>query len=164
MSDTSAPEAMDQSRLEQMAEAILKGQTDIAALNGITGDELEAVYSMGYGFYSAGQHQDAADVFRFLCLHRHTDPRFWLGLAASAQMLGFHAVAVQAYGVCAMLEPEDPQVSVRAAECFIAMGDATSAGTALEAAEALSHGKPGHARWGDRAKVLRAHLTGSGRA
>ena len=119
---------------------------------------------MGHGFYAAGQHRDAVDVFRFLCLHRHAEPRFWLGLAASSQVLGLHAVAVQAYGVCAIVQPGDPQVSLRAAECFIAINDAKSAGTALGVVEELAAGKPEHARWASRAKVLRAHLAGSAAA
>ena len=146
MSEAAAAPRTDPGRLEQMAYAILRGETDIAALNGISGDGIEAIYGMGHGFYAAGQHRDAVDVFRFLCLHRHAEPRFWLGLAASSQVLGLHAVAVQAYGVCAMVQPEDPRVSLRAAECFIAINDAKSAGTGGAGgrqARARALGKPG---------------------
>lgn len=157
MSDTTLPR-MDQARTELLATAILNGETDLAALNGLTEEELEGLYAMGYGFYTAGQQVDALDVFKFLCLHRHTEPRFWLGLGAVSQVTGQYNVALQAYGVCAMLRPDDPQVSLRAAECFLAVGNRASAGTALEAVIELAVGNPEAAHWARRAQVLQENL------
>jgi type III secretion system low calcium response chaperone LcrH/SycD len=157
-SASAAAEGRD-ARLEQMAAAILQGQTDIAALNGLTVEEMEAIYGLGYGFYTAGQHREALDIFRFLCLHRHLEPKYWLGLGAVNQMLGDYGTAVQSYAVCGLLDPTDPQVSLRAAECFIALGDAKSAGVALEAVLQLCAGAPQYAHWAERAGVLREHLS-----
>jgi len=160
MQQTATPEAggtgakLDVDRLAELAREIMAGNTDLAAIIGMTEDELEAVYSLGHGFYTSGRYGDALDIFRFLCMHRHMDPRFWFGLGATNQMLGDHATAVTAYRTCAMLDLEDAQVPMRAAECFRAMGDAESTRQALEAVVEVSKGKPAQAAYAKRADAM----------
>ena len=145
-------------RLAQLSVDILEGRTDLAAIAGMTGDELEAVYTLAHGFYTAGKYDDAQDVFRFLCMHRHLDPRFWFGFGATCHMQGDIALAVKAYGMAAMLDPTDPQVSLRAAECFVALGDTKGARIALEGAIMAAGAKSAHAGHAERARMILSTL------
>ena len=149
-------------RMSAIAADMLKGRTDLAEVNGITVDELEAVYSLAHSFYASGKYADAQDLFRFLTLHRHAEPRFWLGLAASCQMTGDVQRAAQSYAVCALLNPADAQVSLRAGECFLAMGDKKTARTALEAAVGVGEGTAEGRPYAARAKLLLAQASGAG--
>ncbi|WP_157786088.1 MULTISPECIES: SycD/LcrH family type III secretion system chaperone [Bradyrhizobium] len=137
-------DATDSERLARLAINFVAGRADLASVIGITDDELEALYVFGHRYYSCGKYEDARNFFRFLCLHRHTDARFWFGLAASSQMLGNPENAMQAYRLAGLLDTDDPQIPLRAAECFIKLDDPTAAITALENALTLSVGRPEH--------------------
>ena len=149
-------------RLATLTEEIMAGRTDLAAAAGMTDDELEAVYALGHGFYASGQFSDALDFFRFLCIHRHTDARFWFGYGAASQMLGQTENAVHAYGLTALLDSEDPQVPLRAAECFVKLDQGPAARNALEAVLTLSEGKPAYAATASRARLMLGNLVGEG--
>jgi len=112
----------------------MDGKADIATIAGISDNELEAVYTVAHGFYTNGQYGDALDVFRFLCMHRHMDARYWFGLGAAAQMQEQHSIAVHAYRTCLMLNLEDAQPPLRAAECYSIMGELDQMQLSLEAA------------------------------
>ena len=124
----------DPNHLVELANLVMEGKADIATIAGISDDELEAVYTVAHGFYTNSQYRDALDVFRFLCMHRHMDARFWFGLGAAAQMEKQHSIAVQAYRTCLMLNLEDAQPPLRAAECYSALGEREEMRLSLEAA------------------------------
>src|SRR5262245_996977 len=108
----------DPDKFVALADDIFAGRTDLAAIAGMSDDEIEAIYSIGYGFYTSGNYQDALDIFKFLCMHRHMDKRFWMGLGATSQLLKDYDRAIVAYRTCAMLDLGDAQLPLRAAECF----------------------------------------------
>jgi type III secretion system low calcium response chaperone LcrH/SycD len=149
-------------RLTELAQEIMAGRTDLAVIQGITDDELEAVYALGHGFYTSGKYDDAVEMFRFLCTHRHMEPRYWLGLGAAKQLVGDPAAAVQAYGVCSLLDSADPQPPLRAAECFRLLGDEASARSALEAAITIAGDDPRHAAYAERARLMLGALQDKG--
>lgn len=137
-------DATDTERLAQLAIDFVAGRADLASVIGITDDELEALYVFGHRYYSCGKYEEARNFFRFLCLHRHIDARFWFGLAASTQMLGDAENALHAYRLAGLLNSENPQLPLRAAECFIKLNHPKAAITALENTLALSVGRPEH--------------------
>ncbi|WP_353642780.1 SycD/LcrH family type III secretion system chaperone [Mesorhizobium sp. WSM2239] len=149
-------------RLARLAEEIITGRTDLAAVVGITDDELEAVYALGHRFYSSGRYSEALIFFRFLCMHRYTDPRFWFGFAAASQMSGDSANAVRAYGLAALLNEEDPQIPLRAAKCLIELDQRAAAVSALESVLELSGGKPEHKDFAERASLMLRRLRPEG--
>ncbi|RMC62479.1 SycD/LcrH family type III secretion system chaperone [Sinorhizobium meliloti] len=145
-------------RLARLTEEIIAGRTDLAAVIGITDDELEAVYALGHRFYSAGRYDEALSFFRFLCMHRYIDPRFWFGFGAASQMLGDSANAVRAYGLAALLDDEDPQIPLRAAKCLIKLDEPAAALSALESVLELSSGKPEHRAFAQQASLMLRRL------
>lgn len=153
-----AASGMDAERMAEIAQMIASGATDLAAVAGMTDDELEAVYALGHGFYESGRFEDARDMFRFLCMHRHMETRFWFGLGAASQMLRDYDKAIIAYRTSAMLNLEDPQIPLRAAECFRALGDEENARAALDAVLILAERKPEHATFAKRATLMLAQM------
>ncbi|WP_420969609.1 SycD/LcrH family type III secretion system chaperone [Bradyrhizobium sp. B120] len=143
MSDPDATDAIEGGALSGVAIDLMAGRATLADVVGITDEELEALYVLGYRYYCCGKYEHALSFFRFLCLHRHTDARSWLSLAAASQMLEDTEGAVQAYRLAALLNSEDPQIPLRAAECFVKLGRPAAAMVALGDVLALSAGNPG---------------------
>ncbi len=160
MGETASTEQNDPEvvRLAALTNDIMQGHTDLAVIRGLTDDELEAVYTLAYGFYASGKYEDALDMFRFLCLHRYIEPRFWFGFGAACQMCGHTPAALQAYAICGLLDTDDPQIPLRAAECFRLLGDEKNARSALDAALTIAGANPKHASVVERANMMRAAL------
>lgn len=145
-------------RLAGIAEAVMEGRATLASVQGITAEELEAVYAVAHGLYGAGRFTDALDLFRFLCLHNHGEAKYWFGLGACQQMTGDTAAALKSYGMSALLDASEPQVPLRAAECFVKLGDKANARAAAEAATIVAEGKPEQAAIAERARLLMARI------
>ena len=132
--------AFDLSQLSaEKIEAAAKGFVDmgtIRELKGITDNEMEAVYSLGYSFYTTGRYDDAEKVFRFLVLFDHLNQKYWTGLGAVYQSQKRYSEAITAYGYASFLDLHNPKPQFFAAECFAAIGDKTNALSALAALEA----------------------------
>lgn len=131
--------AFDLSQLTpETIEAAAKGFADMGTvreLKGITDSEMEAVYSLGYSFYTTGRYADAEKVFRFLVLFDHLEKKYWTGLGAVYQVQKRYGEAITAYGYASFLDLENPKPQYLAAECFAAMGDKDNALSALAALE-----------------------------
>ena len=131
--------AFDLSQLtEEKIEAAAKGfakMGTIREIKGITNSEMEAVYSMGYSFYTTGRYQDAEKVFRFLVLFDHFEKKYWTGLGAVYQVQKRYNEAITAYGYASFLDLKNPKPQYLAAECFAALGDRENALSALSALE-----------------------------
>ena len=112
----------------------------------------------------SGKYAEALEFFNVLCLCRQTESRFWFGLGATSQMLGDAATALRAYGMAAVFDITNPQISLRAAECLVKLGDVNTARTALEAAMELAEGKPEHAAYRERARLVLQQLDRAGAA
>ena len=131
--------AFDLSQLtEEKIEAAAKGfakMGTIREIKGITNSEMEAVYSMGYSFYTTGRYDDAEKVFRFLVLFDHLNAKYWTGLGAVQQVKKLYGDAISSYGYASFLDLDNPKPQYFAAECFLALGDKPNALSALAALE-----------------------------
>ncbi|MEJ0017882.1 MAG: SycD/LcrH family type III secretion system chaperone [Acetobacteraceae bacterium] len=152
------------SELADIVLDIAEGRTDLAAVAGLTDRDLEAIYAVGHGLYTAGKYDEALNFFQVLCICRQTESRFWFGLGACAQVLGDAGTALRAYGMAAVFDTENPQISLRAAECLIKLGDATTARTAFEAVVELTEGKPQFTAYRERARLAIQQLDRKGAA
>ena len=114
---------------------ITKGET-LKQLKGVSNEELEAVYSLAFGYYRTGKYDEAFKLFQFLVLFDHLNAKFWFGLGATQQALKDYESAVASYGYCSFLNLENPKPQFHAAECFLALGDKRNAASSLEALDA----------------------------
>lgn len=156
-----SPDTIDEverGKLAQLPIDLMTGGATLADLIGVTDDELEALYVLGCRYAYCGKYEHALTFFRFLCLHRHTDARFWLALASASQMVGATENAIDAYRLAALLNRDEPQIPLRAAECFIKLKQPESAIGALADSLALSAGKPEHGAAAWRARMMLGRL------
>ncbi len=117
---------------DSVKQLIEKGAT-IKQLKGVSNQELEAVYSLAFGYYQTGRYDEAYKLFQFLVLFDHLNAKYWMGLGAVQQVLKDYQSAVVSYGYCSFLNLENPKPQLHAAECFLALGDKVNAASSLEA-------------------------------
>ena len=130
-----AKEAETKSKIMAAAKAFLEDGATMKELKGISNEELEAVYSLAFGYYQTGRYDDAQKLFQFLVLFDHLNAKYWFGLGAVQQVKKDYKGALTSYGYCSFLDLENPKPQLHSAECFIALGDKTNAISALDALE-----------------------------
>ena len=113
-------------------DSITKATVSLHA-EGISNDELEAVYSLAFGYYKTGRYDDASKLFQFLVLFDHLNAKFWFGMGAVQQVKKDYKNAVTSYAYCSFLDLSNPKPQFHAAECYLALGDKANAASALEA-------------------------------
>ena len=121
-------------KITDAAKAFASGAT-MKEVKGITNDELEAVYSLGFGYYNTGKFDDAQKLFEFLVLFDHLNTKYWFALGAVQQARKDFQKAIASYGYSSFLDLENPKPQFHAAECFLALGDKANAASALLALE-----------------------------
>jgi len=121
-------------KIEEAAKAFAKGAT-MKEVRGITNDELEAVYSLGFGYYNTGKFGEAQKLFEFLVLFDHLSSKYWFALGAVQQAQKDYQKAIASYGYSSFLDLENPKPQLHAAECYLALGDRERAASAILALE-----------------------------
>ncbi|MBO6168087.1 MAG: SycD/LcrH family type III secretion system chaperone [Kiritimatiellae bacterium] len=124
---------IDTAKVAAAAEEFLKSNSTLKQLKGVSNAELEAVYSLAFGYYQTGKVDEASQLFRFLVLFDHLNAKYWFGLGAVQQLAKDFQGATTSYGYCSFLELENPKPQYHAAECFLALGDKRNAASCLEA-------------------------------
>lgn len=100
---------------------------------------LETIYAMGYEFYERKDLEKAGNTFGLLCMLSPFETKFWMGLAAATHMMKDYHNALGAYATAALLNPENPLISLNAAECCFAIKDVERGLLALDAAEEIAN-------------------------
>ena len=122
---------IDTAKIAEGVRALIDKGSTLKQLKGVSNSELEAVYSLAFGYYRTGKYDEASKLFQFLVLFDHLNAKFWFGLGAVQQAMKDYQGAVASYGYCSFLNLEKPQL--HAAECFLALGDKRNAASSLEA-------------------------------
>ena len=124
---------IDTDKLAEGIKSLVRDNATLKQAKGVTNGELEAVYSLAFGYYRTGKYDEALKLFQFLVLFDHLNAKFWFGLGATQQAIKDYQGAVASYGYCSFLNLENPKPQFHAAECFLAIGDKRNAASALEA-------------------------------
>ena len=124
---------IDTEKIAEGIRSLVRDKATLKQIKGVTNDELEAVYSLAFGYYRTGKYDEALKLFQFLVLFDHLNAKFWMGLGAVQQVLKDYQNAVVSYGYCSFLKLDNPKPQLHAAECFLAMGDKRNAASSLEA-------------------------------
>lgn len=113
--------------------SLLKEGYSFADMQGIDPDKLEPVYALAYQYYNSDSIEDAAKLFRGLCLYQPSEQKYFMGLAACEQKLKHYTQAADLYSVCCVLSGlKDPQPMYYAAVCLLKAGKRDEAITALQ--------------------------------
>jgi type III secretion system low calcium response chaperone LcrH/SycD len=83
--------------------------------------ELEEVYNESYLLYQEDRYLESSTGFRWLVLFNPYEPKYWMGLAASLQLLEKYEKALHAYALFALLESDNPYPHFHAYECYSAL-------------------------------------------
>ena len=127
--------AITTEQITEAARRFVNDYTTLGELKGISHEELEAVYSLGFTQYRTGRYEDASKLFQFLVLFDPLNPKYWLALGAVQQVAKDDQGAIASYGYASFLDLENPKPQLHAAECFLALGDRQNAASALMALE-----------------------------
>lgn len=122
---------IDTKKIAEGVKTLIEKRSTLKQMKGITNEELEAVYTLAFGYYRTGKFNEALKLFQFLVLFDHLNAKYWMGLGAVQQVLKDFQNAVVSYGYSSFLNLENPKPQLHAAECFLAMGDKRSAASAL---------------------------------
>ena len=71
---------------------LYKGTT-ISRCKGMDQRLLEGVYALGHQYYENKNFEMASKIFRYLCIHNHTEPRYMEALGASEYQRGEYVSA-----------------------------------------------------------------------
>lgn len=158
MNTTQSPAAeapLTDTEIQTIIKAMHSGAS-ISDVANMKPEVLEGLYSLGYNLYTSGNFNDAETIFQALCLYKHAEVRFWMGLGGCRQANGNLPGAVDAYsmaGVAAGLT--DPSPFLYAANCYIKMGDKENAIGALRGLLTLGEeGNEAHAQCRAKASEL----------
>lgn len=127
---------MTKDLIETEIKQLLKqfNDVDINNLPKLSTETLSTLYAIAYDLYEKGKTVDSKQIFRFLTLLDPFDRRYWMGLAASYQVLKDYQTALETYSIAAIQEPNDPYVHLYAADCLFALGQNKKAVQTLESA------------------------------
>lgn len=156
MENTTTPEApLNDAEIQAIVEAMKNGAS-IGDVCNIGTEVLEGLYTLAYNLYTSGNFVDAETVFQALCLYRHSEFRFWMGLAGCRQANGNQAGAIDAYSMAGVASGlSDPTPFLYAAHCYIRLGDKENAVGALQGVMTMGDASnPEHAACRDKAAEL----------
>ncbi|KEQ16709.1 hypothetical protein [Endozoicomonas numazuensis] len=97
----------------------LRSGGTIRELRGLSSDQMEAIYHLGFSHFSIGHYIEALKVFRYLALLDHHSPRYYLGIGLALHHLHQDAAAIPALNYAEKLDSKDPRPSICMTECFI---------------------------------------------
>ena len=137
---------------------LMIGQASMKDLYKISDDEMEAIYTAAYSFYQHGNFKKAKELFKTLIHLNYKEKKYFMGLAASRQMLKEYTKAAETYGFAALMDAKDPTPAFYAAECFRKDNNNEKAILALEAVMEITKDGKAHKEIRDHAEKLLAGL------
>lgn len=109
--------------IKQITKGILSGLTVAQATN-TDPKTLEALYSLAYKCYTVEDYASAETIFEALCLYKHDEEKYWMGLAGSRQALQKYQQAIDAYSMAGLAtQLKNPLPFFYASQCFLKMGN-----------------------------------------
>lgn len=130
--------------LSRFCKQLLEQGKTLAELTDVSLQELENVYSRGFGSYQQGHYSRALEDFSYLVIHNPWDRRFYIALGSTLQCMERYKEALSFFALALFMDSCDPAASYRIAECFIGLKEITSARDALQTAIQQSYSNPEH--------------------
>lgn len=140
--------------MERLMFDFFKNGKTLKDLKGLTTENMEGFYSVAYNAYNAGNFDQAHKIFQFLCYFDHLEPKYWMGLGATRQMLKNFSGAVDAFSLAGILNLNDPRAPFQAAHCHIALKNRDAAISGFTATVEFSSDKPEWASLKSQAQAM----------
>lgn len=97
-------------------------------------EEQPGYYETALQLYRNGKYQEAKDLFTILTVSDIEERSYWMGLAASLQMLKEYEGAIECYSLAILHSPLEPMAHWHLAECYFATGNQSAALVGLKSA------------------------------
>jgi type III secretion system low calcium response chaperone LcrH/SycD len=127
-------------------------QKTLKDIYGFTPAMLEVVYQYGYTLFKAGKYQEALLAFDYAKRLDPLDTRYPFSLAASHHYLKHYAEAAENYKICTTLDPSNPLPYFHAYDCYLKIGDLSSARDAIQHAVKAAEKQPQYAQLKQKAQ------------
>jgi predicted Zn-dependent protease len=106
--------------LDWLQSLAASGRT-LAEVRGISPDELDALYDVGYQLCNEGSFHHALPIALQLVLHAPLEPRYSFMAGSCLQRQNQPEQAVLLFGQTLLLRPEDAAAAYRLGECLLAL-------------------------------------------
>ncbi len=140
--------------VEQGAKKMYRGSVSLSDVVGLSDDELEAMYGVGYHLFNWGKYQPALDIFSVLTLYSPFRGHYWRAAGAVNQAMKRFKEAVLAYDMAITNNNQDAVSYTYRGESLLALGDTNAGVRDLKKAIEVGESFAAYANWVKRAKTL----------
>ena len=109
--------------LEYMIHGFMDGLIILQELEGISDEEMETIYALGYNFFTSGKYDAAKDIFTGLSAYAPYTAHYWRALGAVNQQLKDYDEAIAAYDMAIANDESDVVSYVYRGESLILSGN-----------------------------------------
>lgn len=148
---------IDQTAAKYMAFMIhgfMNGLITLQELEGISDEEMETIYALGYNFFTYGKYEAAKDIFVGLTAYAPYTSHYWRALGAVYQQLKEYQEAISAYDMAIANDESDLVSFVYRGECYILQGEQERGLQDLRNVNQHGEQRPDLGPWLARAKLL----------
>jgi type III secretion system low calcium response chaperone LcrH/SycD len=140
--------------LEFMIHGFMNGLITLQELEGISDEEMETIYALGYNFFTYGKYDAAKDIFTGLTAYAPYTPHYWRALGAVNQQMKDYAEAIAAYDMAIANDEADVVSYVYRGESQILSGNVAAGLTDLQKVLQIGAQYPQFAPWVQRSELL----------
>lgn len=142
------------SYLEFMIHGFMNGLITLQELEGISDDEMETIYALGYNFFTYGKYDAAKDIFIGLTAYAPYTAHYWRALGAVNQQLKDYGEAISSYDMAISNDERDVVSYVYRGESHILSGNIPAGLKDLEAVITMGGDFPEFQAWVQRSTLL----------
>ena len=140
--------------LEFMIHGFMNGLITLQELEGISDEEMETIYALGYNFFTYGKYDAAKDIFTGLTAYAPYTAHYWRALGAVNQQMKDYAEAIAAYDMAIANDEADVVSYVYRGESNILSGSVEAGLEDLERVLAIGGDYPEFGAWVQRSELL----------
>ena len=147
--------------LEFMIHGFMNGLITLQELEGISDEEMETIYALGYNFFTYGKYDAAKDIFTGLTAYAPYTAHYWRALGAVNQQLKDYQEAIAAYDMAIANDEQDVVSYVYRGESQILARNVPAGLDDLQTVLQIGGSMPPYAPWVQRAELLLSlHMQG----
>jgi type III secretion system low calcium response chaperone LcrH/SycD len=140
--------------LEFMIHGFMNGLITLTELEGISDEEMETIYALGYNYFTYGKYEAARDIFSGLTAYAPYTAYYWRALGAVNQQLKDYDEAIAGYDMAIANDEMDVVSYVYRGESQILSGNVEAGLVDLRNVIEIASEVPEHAAWVKRARLL----------
>jgi type III secretion system low calcium response chaperone LcrH/SycD len=151
-------------RAREISQKVLNGESTMQIELGLTEEQMESVYTIGFNLYRNRRNEDARRIFSFLAMLNPLEYKYHFGLAATCHVQNHFDMAALHYLQSAMIDDTRPEPWYHLSECLLALDDPVGAAENLpKAIQRCGSDENGHRIRNRAAAMLENLQTGAGR-